>query len=326
MRAPHFWWQKTGLWALSLAPLAGLYALIAGWRMKQAGAKASLPVICIGNLVVGGAGKTPTALRVADALINLGKRPVFLSRGYGGQLACPVRVDPTIHSSAAVGDEPLLLTSVAPTIIARDRATGAALAAQFGDVIVMDDGLQNPSLHKDFSLAVVDAGQGIGNGWCLPSGPLRAPLGVQLSKIDACLMIGDDLEKIIPFAKQLRVPVYYGELKPDARQADGFNGLKSLAFAGIGRPEKFFETLAQTGAILCETRQFADHHRYQKSEIDALLAQAEAQMLVPVTTAKDAVKIREIAPEAMQSIRVLDVSLVVESFDDLLNQLMKKIS
>ena len=292
--------------------------------MKQAGAKASLPVICIGNLVVGGAGKTPTALRVADALINLGKRPVFLSRGYGGQLAGPVRVDPTIHSSAAVGDEPLLLASVAPTIIARDRATGAALAAQFGDVIVMDDGLQNPSLHKDFSLAVVDAGQGIGNGWCLPSGPLRAPLGVQLSKIDACLMIGDDLEKIIPFAKQLRVPVYYGELKPDARQADGFNGLKSLAFAGIGRPEKFFETLAQTGAILCETRQFADHHRYQKSEIDALLAQAEAQMLVPVTTAKDAVKIREIAPEAMQSIRVLDVSLVVESFDDLLNQLMKK--
>ena len=294
--------------------------------MKQAGAKASIPVICIGNLVVGGAGKTPTAMKLADALINLGKRPVFLSRGYGGQLAGPVRVDTTIHGSSAVGDEALLLASVAPTVIAHDRAVGAALAAQFGDVIVMDDGLQNPSLYKDFSLAVVDAGQGIGNGWCVPSGPMRAPLGVQLSKIDACLMIGDDLEKIAPLVKQLRVPVYYGRLKPDTHQADGFNGLKSLAFAGIGRPEKFFETLAQTGAILCETRLFADHHRYQKSEIDALLADAEAQRLVPVTTAKDAVKIREIAPEAMQTIRVLDVSLVVGSFDRLIIQLTKKIS
>jgi tetraacyldisaccharide 4'-kinase len=326
MRAPSFWWQKTGLWALWLSPLAGFYALIAGWRIKQAGAKASVPVICIGNLVVGGAGKTPTALRVADALINLGKRPVFLSRGYGGRLAGPVRVDPSIHRSVAVGDEALLLASVAPTVIARDRAAGAAYAAQFGDVIVMDDGLQNPSLIKDFSIAVVDAGQGIGNGWCLPSGPLRAPLAAQLSKIDACLFIGDDFEKIEPLARRLRVPVYYGRLKPDSRQADGFNGLKSLAFAGIGRPEKFFETLAQTGAILGETCLFADHYRYQKSEIEALLAQAEAQRLVPVTTTKDAVKIREIAPELMQSIRVLDVSLTVESFDNLLNQMMKKIA
>ncbi len=325
MRAPAFWWQRTGLPALCLAPLAALYGLFSGRRMKRGGAKATLPVVCIGNLVVGGAGKTPTAMRLAEALKERGRRPVFLSRGYGGTLVGPVRVEPAHHSSRQVGDEPLLLASVAPTVVARDRVKGAEFAAQWGDVILMDDGLQNPSLHKDFSIAVVDAGQGIGNGWCLPAGPLRAPLRAQWSRVDACLVIGEDIAPVAEFVRSVPVALFYGQLLTDALQAETYRGLKVLAFAGIGRPEKFFETLEGLGAIVAEKRWFGDHHRYQPSEIKALLSDAEAKRLVPVTTTKDAVKIRETAHDALHAIRVLEIGLQVSDFDNLINLLIKKI-
>jgi tetraacyldisaccharide 4'-kinase len=326
MRAPRFWWQKTEFFAVLLAPLSWLYGLISAAQMRRLGQKASIPVICVGNFLVGGAGKTPTAIWLANVLESAGKRPVFLSRGYGGRFKGPLRVDPSYYGTDAVGDEPILLASIAPTVVSRDRLVGADFAASFGNVVVMDDGLQNPSLAKDFSLAVVDAGQGVGNGWCLPSGPLRAPLGVQWSKVDACLIIGDDQEIATDFAQSVPVPLFWGRLTPDPLHVEAFRGLKTLAFAGIGRPGKFFATLENCGALVSETRLFPDHHRYTVSEITELLHAAKELMLVPVTTAKDAVKIREVAPEAMQAIRVLNVELTVEDADHLIAQIVKKIA
>ena len=324
-RAPEFWSKKPGILASFLMPLAWIYGAIAAVRMSMKGRKASVPVICVGNLVAGGAGKTPTAIRLAEALILSGKKPVFLSRGYGGNLAGPVLVDPSIHGTMEVGDEPLLLASSAPVIVSRNRARGAVLAATMGDVIMMDDGLQNPMIQKDFSLAVVDAGQGIGNGYCLPVGPLRAPLFAQWPKIDACLIIGEVSDELKGFAKSVPVPLFHGRLRPVARQSIGLNGLKIWAFAGIGRPEKFFNTLEETGALIEERRIFPDHYRYNRSEISDMLVQSKQKLLIPVTTAKDAVKIREIMPEAMEWIRVLEVGLVVDGHEELLAFMMKKI-
>lgn len=176
MRAPSFWWTHPGLPAALLSPLSAIYGLAARARLTQRGKKAEIPVICIGNLVAGGAGKTPTALFVAQWLLRSGRRPVFVSRGYGGRLKGPIHVDSARHTSSDCGDEPLLLAKIAPVIVSRDRVSGASMAARLGDCIVMDDGLQNPALLKDFSIAVIDAEAGIGNGYCLPAGPLRAPL------------------------------------------------------------------------------------------------------------------------------------------------------
>jgi tetraacyldisaccharide 4'-kinase len=325
-RAPRFWWQKSGFYALALAPLSWLYGFISAARMQREGQKASVPVICIGNFLIGGAGKTPTAIWLATVLESAGKRPVFLSRGYGGRLKGPLRVDPSYQGTDEIGDEALLLAKVAPTVVSRDRFAGAGIAASFGNVVIIDDGLQNPSLAKDFSLVVVDSVQGVGNGWCLPSGPLRAPLGVQWSSVDACLIIGDDQEVAMDFTQSVPVPLFWGRLTPDLLHVEAFRGLKTLAFAGIGRPEKFFATLENCGASVVETRSFPDHHRYTKPEITELLISAKELMLVPVTTAKDAVKIREIAPEAMQAIRILDIELTVEDAGSLIAQMLKKIS
>ena len=189
MREPSFWWGEASLASALLAPLAAIYGAVAQARLGARGRRAGAPVVCIGNLTVGGAGKTPTALAVAAILAAASERPVFLSRGYGGTLAGPVRVDPARHGGHDVGDEPLLLARAAPTIVARDRVKGAAIAAG-ASVIVMDDGFHNPSLVKDFSLLVVDARRGIGNGRVIPAGPLRAPLDAQLARAHALVVVG----------------------------------------------------------------------------------------------------------------------------------------
>src|ERR1700742_80698 len=164
MREPSFWWRDAGFAAHLLAPGAAIYGLVAGARLKRRGRRADLPIVCIGNPTVGGAGKTPTALAVARMLQADGETPVFLSRGYGGRLAGPLQVHATMHRASEIGDEPLLLVRTAPTIVAHDRAKGAQMAAAAGaSVIVMDDGFQNPSLAKDFSVLVVDGARGIGN-------------------------------------------------------------------------------------------------------------------------------------------------------------------
>ena len=282
MREPGFWWRPAGIAAGLLSPLGAISGAVAARRMAQHGSDAGIPVLCIGNLTVGGAGKTPTALAVAELLLAAGKRAFFLSRGYGGALAGPVRVDPAKHRAADVGDEPLLLARVAPTIVARDRVAGAALARAAGaDVVVMDDGLQNPSLSKTLSIVVIDGRRDIGNGCVIPSGPLRAPLQAQLDRADAILVIGGTT------SVSVQRPAFHATLEPDASTLAALKSRKVLAFAGIGHPEKFFSTLIDAGIDVRAQVAFPDHHRYRRAEAADLIGHAEREDLVLVTTEKD---------------------------------------
>src|SRR5262249_23297735 len=266
MRAPAFWWRHPSWEAALLAPLAALYGAVVAQRMARSGRAAGVPVICIGGLTLGGAGKTPTALAVARLLAD--QPPFFLTRGYGGALAGPVVVDPGRHSARDVGDEALLLARVAPTVVARDRAAGAIAARTSGaGVIVMDDGFHSPAVAKDVSLVVVAADHGIGNGRVCPAGPLRAPLAAQLAKADALVVIGEgtaaafapSTAAVIAAAPSL--PVFRGRLAADVAALSALAGRPALAFAGIGHPDKFFATLAAAGIAVAARRPFPDHHR-----------------------------------------------------------------
>ena len=318
MRAPAFWWRPhpSPVARLLQAP-AVVYGAIAGRRMRQAGTRAALPVVCVGNFTVGGSGKTPAALALAALLAETGMRPFFLTRGYGGRLAGPIRVDPEVHTSTDVGDEALLLARAFPTIVARGRPAGAALCANGGaGVIVMDDGLQNPSLVKDLAIAVIDGAVGIGNGLCLPAGPLRAPLAAQWPRAHAALVVGDGApgDALAKDAAQRGKPVLTGRLEPDPGVAARLIGRRVLAFAGIGRPDKFFRTLAECGATLVRTRAFADHHPYRADEIRLLLGEADADGLELVTTEKDLVRIAGLAGPggAAARIQALPVRLAID--------------
>jgi tetraacyldisaccharide 4'-kinase len=293
MREPAFWWREAGLAAGALAPLAMIYGAVAAARLRSRGVRAGVPVVCIGNFTVGGAGKTPAALAVAGMLAAAGERPVFLSRGYGGTLT-GVRVDPSRHRAADVGDEPLLLARAAPVIVARDRVVGARLAVAAGaSVIVMDDGFQNPSLAKDFSVLVVDARRGVGNGRVIPAGPLRAPLAAQLARSDALLVIGTGAgaADVAQEANARGIPGFAARLQPDAGFIAARGGGRVLAFAGIGDPEKFFATLAEAGIAVAATRSFPDHHRYARDEAQTLCDEAQRAGLALVTTEKDLARI-----------------------------------
>jgi tetraacyldisaccharide 4'-kinase len=290
MREPGFWWQKPGPVAWLLCPFALIYGAIAGWRMRRAGFRPGIPVICIGNFTLGGTGKTPAAIVIAKRLASWGETPFFLTRGYGGTLAGPVRVDPATHRASEVGDEPLLLARTAPTIVSRDRAAGAAFAQNAGaSVIVMDDGLQNPSLHKDLSIALVDARRGLGNGCVFPAGPLRAPLPMQLAQVHAVVAVGagPGISGIEALDAARDLPVLSARLKPAPGAAAAIGSRKALAFAGIGDPEKFFRTLDEAGIDATAKQSFADHHQYSEDEAASILARCQAEGLVPVTTEKD---------------------------------------
>ena len=292
MRPPRFWTAGADHPAArALAPLGAAYGALSARRMNRPGIQAGCPVLCLGNFTLGGAGKTPAAIAVATLLIELGLRPAFLSRGYGGRLAGPVRVDPTSHGAADVGDEPLLLARHAPTIVSRDRPAGASLCLSLGaDVIVMDDGLQNPTLAKDLAWAVIDGGAGIGNGRPFPAGPLRAPLEGQWSHVAGLILVGDGAPGVaMALAAERRgLPVHRARLVPDPV---GLTGRRCLAFAGIGRPEKFFATLRGTGAVIAAARPFPDHHPYREAELAALAAEADRLGAELVTTEKDAVRL-----------------------------------
>jgi tetraacyldisaccharide 4'-kinase len=294
MREPSFWWGEAGLASSLLAPLAMVYGAVADFRLGAPGRRAGVPVVCAGNLTVGGGGKTPTALAVARLLAHAGERPTFLSRGYGGRLAGPLRVDPARHRALDVGDEPLLLARVAPTVIARDRIEGARMAVAGGaSVIVMDDGFQNPSLAKDLSLLVVDARRGVGNGRIVPAGPLRAPARSQLARAHALVVIGTSAgaEDVIADARVDGLPVLHARLRPDAGLSATLAGGRVLAFAGIADPQKFFATLAEAGIAVGATRSFPDHHRYTPREALALCDEADHKGLALVTTEKDLVRL-----------------------------------
>jgi tetraacyldisaccharide 4'-kinase len=288
MREPSFWWREPGLVSGLLSPLAAGYGAVAAWRMAQSGYSAGIPVLCVGNLTLGGAGKTPAAMAVARILDAAGRRPVMLSRGYGGALAGPVGVDPARHSAADVGDEPLLLARYAPTIVARDRAAGADAARAAGaGSIVMDDGFQSPALHKDRSILVVDGRRGIGNGMVFPAGPLRAPLQSQFGRANALMVIDAGAGGETVAAMTRDTPVFHGRLEPDAQALAILKGQPVLAFAGIGDPQKFFATLRDAGIEIGATVPFPDHHRYRRSEARDLIERAGRGGLLLVTTEKD---------------------------------------
>jgi tetraacyldisaccharide 4'-kinase len=304
MRDPAFWWTAPGAAAALLAPVGACYGAVAARRMAQAGCKAPVPVICVGNFTLGGAGKTPAAMALARLLIEAGRRPFFLSRGYGGRVGGPVRVDLGAASparerkwtAADVGDEPLLLAGVAPAIVARDRPAGARAATAGGaDTIIMDDGLQNPSVEKDFAVAVVDGRRGIGNGRVFPAGPLRAPLAAQLDHIDAVLVVGATgpaAAAAVEAAAVRGLPVFHGDLCPAPEAVAALAGKPVLAFAGIADPGKFFATLDAHGIAAEVRRPFPDHHRYAAAEMAELVSCAERRGLTLVTTEKDMARLR----------------------------------
>lgn len=258
--------------------------------MERAGKRAKIPVICVGNPTVGGAGKTPTALAIASMLKKAGERPFFLTRGYGGNLKGPLTVDPQTHIATDVGDEPLLLARAFPTVIARDRIAGAELAAKSGaSVIVMDDGFQNPSLKKDFSILVIDGVRGLGNGHVFPAGPLRAPVDQQLQLAQCVVIVGDRSPTTTIANTGIRE--FIARLEPE-NSASALAGKEALAFAGIGHPLKFFETLRAAGVKVIEERPFGDHHVFSADEAKALLDAAKARSLTLVTTEKDAARMQ----------------------------------
>ena len=299
MRAPDFW-NKQGFLPALLSPLGELYGFSV--RSKQRSATPFRPkarVLCVGNLTAGGSGKTPIAIACARMLAARGLKPVFLTRGYGGKLHGPIVVTAGHHHAADVGDEPLLLAAHAPTIVSRDRAAGAALADSLAaDAIIMDDGFQNFQIAKDVSLLVVDASSGFGNGRMIPAGPLREPIAQGLSRADGVVVVGEGNPSLPGFAG----PIVRAQLVPTAPES--LTRHRVIAFAGIGRPEKFFATLASMNVRVTLTRAFPDHHRFRTVEIAALKHAAETAGALLVTTEKDYVRLD---PESRRGILAVPV-------------------
>lgn len=331
MRAPDFWntspdhpsWK-----ARVLAPLGAVYARATARRVaSSAGFKADVPVLCIGNLNAGGTGKTPTAIAILQRLQARGVKPHIVSRGFGGSLEGPVQVNERAHSADQVGDEPLLLAAFAPTWVAKDRAAGARAAQDAGaEIILMDDGFQNPSLNKDASIIVVDAQRGFGNGRCIPAGPLREPVNAGLSRADLVLSIGSNTAQK-QFSKDwgdsVTIPHVTGCVQPLQTGMD-WEGTPFLAFAGIGYPEKFFNTLRELGATLLQTHALDDHQPLSKSLLARLDADSHRLGAQLVTTEKDAVRLPQVY---RQRVLTLPVRLNIDDWsaiDATLDQLLAR--
>lgn len=299
MREPGFWHRPPSLVSRLLLPIAAIYGNIAAARMQKIGTTVGVPVLCVGNYHMGGAGKTPTTLALVALLREFGETPVVLSRGYGGRLHGPVQVDPTRHSAADIGDEPLMMAGRVPVVVARDRSDGAALACALGaSVILMDDGFQNPALTKDAALIVVDSHRGIGNGSVFPAGPLRAPLALQIARTDALVVVGDGTAAD-GLAQQITNKggvVMRARLVPELASVEALRGRRVLAFAGIGDPGRFVATLQASGVEVAEQRAYPDHHPFTAEELAELAAIAKRDGLTLVTTEKDLARIGSAQP------------------------------
>ncbi len=316
MQAPDFWSAprgKGGLAAKALTPLSWIWRF--GTERRLASGKwhrLDAPVICVGNLTVGGTGKTPTVSFLQEYLGGRGMTPHVISRGYRGSETGPLSVDLARHDAGEVGDEPLLLAAFGPTWVSKDRKAGAEAAIAAGaDIILLDDGFQNPGLHKDLSVIVVDAETGFGNGRILPAGPLREPLTSGIERADLILSLGPDAaqDRLTNLWPELNAkPRVSGHLAPLATGMQ-WTGLRVLAFAGIGRPEKFFRTLERCGADVVRTRSFSDHASYGQTILDRLEAEAKELGAQLVTTEKDAVRL----PAAFRSkVLTLPVRLALD--------------
>ena len=285
MKTPRFW-NNGGFTAKLLLPISFIYGAITQWRLKLLKPyHANTKVICIGNITAGGVGKTPVAMAMAEKYLKLGKKVFFVTRGYKGKLK-NVLVDLDKHTPIETGDEARLLAAVAPTIIAPERDKGAKMAEDMGaEVIIMDDGFQNPKLYKDESWLVFDGETGIGNGYIIPAGPLRETLKNGEKRANYILIMGEDKTGL---AKKCTLPVYYGKV-----QAEPFElgNKRVLAFAGIGHPEKFYNTLKSLGYEVVKSHDFVDHYVYKDGDIEALYQEAQDRGLALVTTEKDYVKL-----------------------------------
>lgn len=333
LTAPKFWWQrKPTLSAWLLSPAGAVYGWLTARRMSRAPrGNADIPVLCVGNLVMGGAGKTPTTLALVTHFLNLGHKPGILLRGYGGTEKGPLMVK-SVHNARQVGDEALLYANVAPTVVCADRVAGATLLGKLGvDVILMDDGFQNPSLHKDLSLIVVDTHTAWGNGLCCPAGPLRAPVNSQLQKASAIIALGDggrgdDVEYA---ANRHDLPIYRGEIVP-VQMSEDFAGRRFIAYSGIGRPEKFFESLTSADLEAVERFSFPDHHAFTEQDAEKILSRCRSQDAMPITTEKDFVRLlaapeHTFAAELRQVTKVLKIQIEwqnSDSIDEMLRGLM----
>lgn len=316
--APPFWWEKPDWRARALMPISALYGTIAGRRMRNAKrASADLPVICVGNFTVGGAGKTPTSIALARAAKEMGHRPGFLSRGYGGSLDTTTLVDRDRHRADAVGDEALLLSAEAMTVISRRRVDGARkLAAEGADLIIMDDGFQSARLTLDFALVVIDSTRGIGNGHLVPGGPVRAPIKEQMRQLSAILKVGngDAADALVRTAARAGKQIHVASIEP--RPDAGLAGENVLAYAGIADPEKFYRTLRSIGGLIAKTKSFPDHHYFTEDEIRSLLDEAEHEGLTLATTAKDAARLAGhsgVTHTLLQRSKIVEIDMV---FDD----------
>lgn len=299
MRPLSFWQNspsRPGLWAHLLRPLGAIYAAVTARRVKQEGYRAKVPVICIGNLTAGGAGKTPTAIAVLMILMAKDVKCHVVSRGYGGSVSGPVQVDAMKGKAEDVGDEPLLLAAFAPTWVAKDRAAGVRAAEMAGaEVILLDDGFQNPSVIKDLSIIVVDAARGFGNGLCLPAGPLREPVREGVKRGHLLLSIGAESDQKTfenQWADQISLPRVRGHLAPLQMGMD-WKGQRVLAFAGIGYPEKFFATLRREGAEVVKTVALDDHQPISDLLLNRLENEAGLLNAQLVTTEKDQIRLPE---------------------------------
>jgi tetraacyldisaccharide 4'-kinase len=326
MRTPDFWRRgQGGLNAMMLAPFGWIYGFVSESRISTVEPwRVAVKVVCVGNLVAGGAGKTPVAASIAKRLLDAGSNPHFLSRGYGGTSKGPLLVEPGKHRSADVGDEPLLLARLCPTWVAVNRQRGCEAAAQAGaGVVVMDDGHQNPVVAKDLSIVVFDGGFGFGNGHAIPAGPLREPAAFGLRRADAVVIIGKDVTGI---AEDLEKAGYQGpvltarvEPTPEARE---LSGKPVIAFAGIGRPDKFLSTLRSIGCDVRRFHSFPDHHVYAAGEISTILDEAETFDAQAVSTEKDWVRL----PDDVKD-RVTAVGVTIAWDDEAaLDALLSKVS
>jgi tetraacyldisaccharide 4'-kinase len=301
-----------------LMPLGAVYGAVATKRLARQGLDAGIPVLCVGNYHAGGAGKTPTVLALVNLLRDAGEAPIVLSRGYGGKLRGPIKVDPERHMAADVGDEPLMMAQSVAVVVARDRIDGVALArSQGASVILMDEGFQNPAVIKDASLIVIDGHRGLGNGCVFPAGPLRAPLAPQLARTDALIVVGsgtaaDSAAAAIAAQGGL---VLRAQLVPKEAAVAALHGKRVLAFAGIGDPARFFRTLRAGGIDVAAEKAFADHHPFSQGEIETLSARAKRDGLTLVTTEKDLARLHR-GGKLMPMARDIVPFAVTLQFDD----------
>lgn len=320
MKAPAFWNEKHGRGAAPLTralltPLSWIYSSIAKRRYEKVQpTKLPVPVICVGNISLGGSGKTPLAMAIAKTLLSEGKNPAFISRGHGGSIKQPTQVNPRKHNYTQVGDEPLLLAEIAPVFIGRDRLQAAQLAIDNGaGCLIMDDGFQNPTLHKDLAIITIDTGIGHGNGRVFPAGPLREPVAQAVTRTDAIVLIGKEKQ---PDLAGFSGKVFRSHLQTPDKAASG----KMIAFAGIGRPEKFFSSLRAAGADLEQEIAFADHQPYTDKHVADLFAWATSSGAKLITTAKDLMRWPE---EFRNELLIWPVELVFDPVDDVSALLQK---